>query len=234
LKEKARMTTAAKLAAHAAKAGVIGALLVSVSVESIVVRAQEAATTPPPAQPAPVVSTPEAPAAATPTAPVPTESATPPMAAPAEPPPMAAEPPPPALEPPTMMPREPPPSQRPSQPPMTSKPSKLPSYILWGLGGASLIVGAVFGVSALAAKNKFNDSPSYSRADSAHNLGIDSDAALGLGIILAVTGTFFYFLEEPAPDATLQANTRSKTLTDLQVAPLVTPHAGGGAVSLRF
>jgi hypothetical protein len=227
------MTTTANLAAQAAKATVIGALLVSVLVESVVVQAQATTDLTPPAAtptaPPSVVSPPPSPPVTEPAAP-------PATAAPAEPPPSAApvQPPPalppPAIETPTIMPTEPPPSEA----PMTTKPSKIPSYILWGLGGASLIVGAVFGVSALKAKSDFNDSPSYSRADSAHDRGVAADAALGLGIILAATGTLFYFLEDPAPEASTHANARTKTLSDLRVAPLVTPRAGGGAVSFRF
>jgi hypothetical protein len=103
-------------------------------------------------------------------------------------------------------------------------PSRIPSYILWGAAGASLIVGASFGLAALSAKKDFDDNPTTDGADKVHNRAVISDVGLGLGAILAITGTIFFFSADPPGEAVAQVH----------VAPLITTNAGGGVVSMRF
>jgi len=86
-----------------------------------------------------------------------------------------------------------------------SPPSRLPSYILWGAAGASIIVGASFGIATLSAKSDFDDNPSSGRADTVHNRAVISDVGLGLGAILAVTGTIFFLTIDNPGDAGTQA-----------------------------
>ena len=110
--------------------------------------------------------------------------------------------------------------------------SNVPSYVMWALGGASLITGTVFGVSALTAKSDFDDMPSYDAADRVEGRAVVADVALGLSAVLLVTGTVFYFLpdsQEPRPTA---QNTKRPTAR-WQVAPML-GRTNGGALSVQF
>ncbi|MET0384443.1 MAG: hypothetical protein ABW321_00720 [Polyangiales bacterium] len=132
---------------------------------------------------------------------------------------------------------EPLPAPDPVLAPVEEHPSKLPSYILWGAGGASLIVGAIFGASALAAKSDFDDDPTYSHADSVERRALVADVALGLGLVLAVTGTVFFFTSDTKPEGTASAgrSTQASAHTPrLQLTPLLSPRGGGAAASWRF
>jgi hypothetical protein len=116
--------------------------------------------------------------------------------------------------------------------------SNLPAYLLWGVGGAALILGGAFGIAAISAKSSFDDNPTYGRADSVHTRAIVADVGLGLGLILAATGTVFYF-GRPAESAPQAASgtapaTKKTTLAQVSAAPIVGPSTGGCAVNVRF
>jgi hypothetical protein len=189
--------------------------------------APTAAPAPPatsPAEPAPpVAATPSAPPEAVPTAAMP---ASPPadfvVPAPAEAPPPPA--PPAAVE---MLPPTPPPDAAP--PP----PSKVPSYILWGVGGASIVVGAAFGIAALTEKSRFDDNPSYGKANAVHGDTVVSDAGLGLGVVLLVGGTVFYFVDDKDSSSAQQTN-HANALASVSIAPIIGQSTHGGTVTLRF
>lgn len=110
--------------------------------------------------------------------------------------------------------------------------SKLPSYIMWGIGGASLITGAVLGISALTAKSDFDEMPTYAAADRTEGRAVAADVAFGLSAVLLVTGTIFYFMpdsQESRPTASHARRTRAR----LQVAPMF-GRTNGGALRLQF
>jgi hypothetical protein len=201
------VTTAFRLARAAKKLGV-SALLASLVVASTPAYAQS---------PTPAPSPPAAPSA-------PPESGTtpPPSTAPPEGYAPPAEPPPPAATPEPMPVPAPPPPAAPSAP----EPSKVPSYLFWGLGGASLIVGTVFGALTLSAKSDFDDNPTYHGADVVHQRSVAADVGLGLGVILLASGTIFYFVQDKPVEHAPVAKVR--------VDPIVSPHTGGGAFTLRF
>lgn len=115
-------------------------------------------------------------------------------------------------------------------------PSHTASYVLWGLGGASLVVGTVYGVLALQANSDFDDNPTTANADKTHDRAILADVGLGLGLILGITGTVFYFSKEEDGETTAQvgASKQRHALRDVRVAPFVTQRASGGTLSLRF
>jgi hypothetical protein len=118
--------------------------------------------------------------------------------------------------------------------PMMAEPSRLPSYLMWGVGGASLVFGAAFGIAALSAKKDFDDAPTYGRADSVHQRAILADVGLGLGLILAVTGTIFYFGHDGPAESPQAANNHPRSSTQVAVAPLVGWGSGGGMLAMRF
>jgi hypothetical protein len=121
--------------------------------------------------------------------------------------------------------------------PIVGPPSNLPSYLLWIVGGASLAVGTGFGIAAAVAKHDFDKTPTFDHADAVHNRAIASDVALGLGVVLVVTGTVFYFVKD---DSTLEAATQAKAkrraagVASLHVTPVIGSHVGGAALDLRF
>jgi hypothetical protein len=114
---------------------------------------------------------------------------------------------------------------------MLPQPSKIPAYILWGGAGVSLIVGTIYGVSTLSAKSDFDDDPTYARGDSVHNRSIAADVGFGLGLVLGITGTVFYFLADKPAEATPVAAGPgpAKSMTAKFAAS-----AGGGALNLSF
>ena len=200
----------------------------------------------PPAAPPPAAPPPAAPPAAA-APPLTTVPAGPPTGEPsppptAAPPPTEAPPPAPPTEP-TLIPAAPQPELVPapdieplSAPPLTpetapaEQPSKIPAYVLWGAGGVSLIVGTIYGVSALSAKSDFDDKPTYSKADQVYDRSIGADVGFGLGLVLAITGTLFYFVADAPATPTEQARNPSKPRT----TPTLSSRAGGGALTLHF
>jgi hypothetical protein len=110
---------------------------------------------------------------------------------------------------------------------------KIPSYLMWGIGGASLVVGTVFGIAALSSESDFNKNPTYSKADTVHKETIASDVGLGLGAVLLISGTVFYFVDDK-DSTTGQAKQKSAPLASVAVEPMLGRQIRGGTVTLRF
>jgi hypothetical protein len=143
--------------------------------------------------------------------------------APAEPAPVATELPPSAAVPAPL-----------PEAPVAEPISKVPAYVLWAAGGVGLVVGTVFGISALSAKSDFDKDPTYANADKVHDRGVIADVGFGVGIVLAVTGTIFFFTSGEPEKSLARAATPSGVLSSVRVMPVLSPHSGGGALSLRF
>ena len=192
----------------------------------------------PAAAPAPAITVPTEPTATAAPAPAAepppaVEAAPPPAPAPAPPPEPVEVAPPPAPAPTMPMPAEAPASET---APAPAKP-KLPSYLMWGVGGASLLVGTIFGIVAVSKENSFKDSPSYDKADTVHTDALASDIGLGLGAILLVSGTVFYFMEDKDDAPMQQAQHQQRKhhpLTQLGVSPVIGMKTQGAAVTLKF
>jgi len=110
--------------------------------------------------------------------------------------------------------------------------SKVPSYVMWAVGGASLITGTVLGISALTAKSDFDDKPSYDAADKVEGRAVAADIALGLSAVLLITGTVFYFLPD-SQEARPTAQNPKRPTARWQVAPML-GRTNGGALSVQF
>jgi hypothetical protein len=114
--------------------------------------------------------------------------------------------------------------------------------VLWGASVVSLALGTACGVMALSAQHDFDEEPTYSHANKVHNLGIAADVGLGLGLLLAITGTVFFFADRgadgAAPGQSADSSSRVRTaraaIAELRLAPLVSHHAQGGTIALRF
>jgi hypothetical protein len=111
--------------------------------------------------------------------------------------------------------------------------SKVPSYVMWGVGGVSLITGAVLGITALTAKSDFNDNPTYDAADRVEGRAIAADVALGLGAVLLITGTAFYFLPDSQESRPATASNTKRPTARLHLTPML-GRTNGGALTLQF
>ena len=85
---------------------------------------------------------------------------------------------------------------------------------------------------ALGAQHDYDEQPTYDHADKVHNLGIAADVGLGLGLLLAITGTVFFFADRGAEgseqgqsaDSSSRARGARPALATLRLAPLVGHH----------
>lgn len=195
-----------------AKALAGGTLLVSIIGTSPPVLAQE----PTPPEPSPSVA-PAPPAPPPPTGAAPVERAAP-ETQPIPAPPGPEVPPPPV----------PPGSTTPTGGP----PSPVPAYVLWGIGGASLIAGGIFGILALSAKSDFDDKPTYDQADKVHDLTGAADVGLGLGVVLLASGTIFYLMDD-RPSAPAHGS-QGSPVAGVRFQPVLGPRTRGGALTLQF
>jgi hypothetical protein len=129
----------------------------------------------------------------------------------------------------------------PTAPPAPPTPAPLPdhasptlSYALLGAGGVSFVVGAIFGVLALSDKSSFDSNPSLAKSDSLRDKTLVADVGLGLGVILAGTGTAFLLLNHSGSDAASSAQPQSHNVAQVRVAPMVGPSRGGAVLSVSF
>lgn len=127
----------------------------------------------------------------------------------------------------------PPPEPAPEAPPPPEKP-KLPAYLMWGAGGASLLVGTIFGIAAVTGESNYKDNPTYDKADTVHTRALVSDVGLGLGVILIATGTVFYFVSDSPSPSEAHAHRATNPLARLELAPVVGLKTQGAAVTLKF
>jgi hypothetical protein len=100
--------------------------------------------------------------------------------------------------------------------------SNVPAFVLMGVGGASIIVGAAFGGLALQAKSNFNAHPKGDTADAdteKRNAQI-ADATLFGGVGLAAIGVILLVTNLPRP------------VQQGLVHTVVTPYAGAGGGGL--
>ena len=95
------------------------------------------------------------------------------------------------------------------------------------------MVGTVFGIAALSSESDFNKNPTYGKADTVHNETIASDVGLGLGAVLLISGTVFYFVDDK-DSTTTQAKQKSSSFANVALEPMIGRQIRGGAVTLRF
>ncbi len=125
----------------------------------------------------------------------------------------------------------PPPPVMPSQEPR----SIVPAVVMGGLAIAAAGVGAVFGVLALSDKNKFNNNPTTSTADSGDTHALVSDMSFGVALTFGITSAVLFFTkDEPATATSSSGAGPGVAQTTVTAAPFVGPHEGGGSVLVRF
>jgi hypothetical protein len=124
----------------------------------------------------------------------------------------------------------PPPEQAPP-PKQTEERSMVPAYVTLGIAGAGAIVGTIFGVKALSAKEDFNKTPTTELADDAERYALICDMAFGVAITLGVTGVVLLTSDdEPAAASKAAAPKAAK----LELAPYVGKKSGGASAKLSF
>jgi hypothetical protein len=112
---------------------------------------------------------------------------------------------------------------------------RLPAAVLTGAGAASIIVGTIFGVSA---RNNYDDSNGYCRANHCTQPGIDlrdraydkaavSTATVGLGLVAVATGVVLWLTSPSQPPGP----TRSQRAT--AAVPRMLISADGFAVRIE-
>ena len=119
-----------------------------------------------------------------------------------------------------------PPTAAPPPPPPSEPRSKIPAYVTLGVGGVGLVVGTIFGVSALGAKSDFKSQPTSDNADKAERNALIADMAFGVALTLGITGTVLLLSADKSAEP---AKTGS-----LRFAPLLSPTTQGAAAQYRF
>ncbi len=104
----------------------------------------------------------------------------------------------------------------------TTQRSNIPAFVLIGVGGASIIVGAAFGGLALQSRSAFNSHPrgDTTDADNEQLRARVSDGTLFGGIGLAAVGVVLLLTNPPRP------------AQQGSIRPLITPYAGPGGAGL--
>lgn len=123
----------------------------------------------------------------------------------------------------------PPPDQAP--PPKKEERSMVPAYVTLGIAGAGAIVGTIFGIQALNAKNDFNKTPTTELADKAERDALICDMAFGVAITLGVTGVVLLTSDDEPAAASKPAPVKAARL---QLAPYVGKKSGGASAKLDF
>ncbi len=140
---------------------------------------------------------------------------------------VAKAPPPPPPEPVIEAPAPPPP------PPPPPPRSKVPAYITLGIAGAGAVVGTIFGIKALGAKNDFDKKPTGSAADDTERNALIADMAFGVAITLGVTGVVLLTSDDSAAPASAKLEKLPKR-AKLVVAPYASPFGAGAGARYTF
>jgi hypothetical protein len=143
------------------------------------------------------------------------------QAAPPPPPPIAEAPPP---APPPAAPLPPP-----APPPEPSSP--IPAYISWGVAGAGLAVGTIFGIMALGSKSTYEQDMTMENLDAIETQATIADIGFASAIGFGLVGTVLFFNSRPAEPAKARVVRPGSTAF---VSPYVGPNGGGAAARLTF
>jgi hypothetical protein len=136
------------------------------------------------------------------------------------------EPPPPVVAPIVAAPVEQAPPPKPKE-----ERSMVPAYVTLGIAGAGAIVGTIFGISALNAKNDFDKTPTTDLADKAERDALICDMAFGVAITLGVTGVVLLTSDDEPAGAAKASTPKSARL---QLTPYAGKKSGGAAAKLTF
>jgi hypothetical protein len=106
--------------------------------------------------------------------------------------------------------------------------SNVPAYVAFGLAGAGVVVGTVFGVSALGPYNDYQKAPTAESARRAERYALVADVAFGAAFAAGVTGAVLLVSNlghKPAAEAPARSSF---------VAPFAGPSGGGAVAVMTF
>jgi len=122
----------------------------------------------------------------------------------------------------------------PPPPPPPPPRSKVPAYITLGIAGAGAVVGTIFGIKALGAKNDFDKQPTGAAADDTERNALIADMAFGVAITLGVTGVVLLTSDDSTAPAAAAKLEKLPKRAKLVVAPYATPKGGGAGMQYTF
>ncbi|HVY49437.1 MAG TPA: PEGA domain-containing protein [Minicystis sp.] len=143
-------------------------------------------------------------------------------AAPPPPPPVAAAP---------------APAPAPPPPPPPAPRSPVPAYVTLGLAGAGVVVGTIFGITALSAKSTFKDKPTTDNADAVDRDALISDMSFAVALTFGVTGAVLLLSNNDTAAEKTGATQPAKSTSFLKrgfIAPFVGPTGGGAVGTFKF
>lgn len=124
--------------------------------------------------------------------------------------------------------------EAPKAPPPAAPPpvlrSNVPAYVLFGMAGAGVITGTVFGVMALSDQSKFDARPTNDAADRAERDALGADIAFGAAITLGLAGTAYLL----APEVVLTKKTGAVAPRRLALTPYAGAHSAGASARWAF
>jgi hypothetical protein len=129
-----------------------------------------------------------------------------------------------------------PPVAPPPAPPPEPR-SKVPAYVTLGLAGAGVVVGTIFGISALSAKSTFDKTPTTDNADTVDRNALISDMSFAIALTFGVTGTVLLLSkgdEAKSASTTTSPSLLKTALTKGFVTPYAGPNGGGAVGTFRF
>ncbi len=107
--------------------------------------------------------------------------------------------------------------------------SKVPAYVTLGVAGGAAIAGAIFGLKALSAEDRFDKSPTVAHADDVERNALIADMAFGVAFTLGITGIVLLLTDEPT-----EPGASSEAQAALTIVPYVSPERGGAIARLTF
>lgn len=113
--------------------------------------------------------------------------------------------------------------------------SRIPAYITLGLAGAGLVVGTIFGISALSSNSDYEENPTQDSFDSTERNALIADMAFGASIAFGVTGVVLLLTADDADDTQAAKILPAKRAARGDfVAPYVSPNGAGAAARVSF
>ena len=110
----------------------------------------------------------------------------------------------------------------------------MPAYITLGIAGAGAVVGTIFGIKALGAKNDFDKKPTGAAADDTERNALIADMAFGVAITLGVTGVVLLTSDDSTPVMAHNHYDKLPKRAKLVVAPYAAPHSAGAGALYSF
>lgn len=121
--------------------------------------------------------------------------------------------------------REEEPSAEPASAPVAAEesaaePDRTLAYVFWGIGGAAILGGAVFGILTMSANGDFDDAQTLEErrdaADTGETFGLVADSLFVGGAVMGIVGTVLYLTASGSSESSAAS-----------VFPVVSDHSAG-------